>query len=359
MPLRFRGIPEKKVKKFEHLLPAALDEIRKRQAPGTKLPNLVRAMTKEEIAQGKRVRGPGHEGGAGHGLYDGKTVAVNTSMSPTMIFLNVIHELLHAALPETNEVEIDRLTDVIFNQVSKVTETLERTPLIMGEDLLQELMTPKEQRRLKSAIATGREGRAGRIIKSVRKRENIEHKAARGRFKKAVEGGKAILKRGRELDAPRKKAAFEKRMGKHRAEVKTQRGIKKLRAKQKAEREAARSTARAMRAAPKRANPFGKPIQRERPKALAAGRFYRTPLLHETGPSPITRPDLRGKTLAGGKPPSGATTTAQVVPRSFPSGYAPYPQTTCKKKRREPPIPSSLSPRRGLRVLRRTKLVGA
>lgn len=54
----------------------------------------------------------------------------------------------------------------------------------------------------------------------------------------------------------------------------------------------------------------------------------RTPLISEVvsalavGPSPHVRPDLIGRTIAGGKGPSGATTTANIGLRSSPSGFA-------------------------------------
>lgn len=66
--------------------------------------------------------------------------------------------------------------------------------------------------------------------------------------------------------------------------------------------------------------------QRLRRESVAG--LNRSPLLIEVvaalsvGPSPHVRPDLIGKTIAGGEPVRGATTTANVGLRSSPSGFA-------------------------------------
>lgn len=50
--------------------------------------------------------------------------------------------------------------------------------------------------------------------------------------------------------------------------------------------------------------------------------LYREPLLLEVdGPSPNVRPDLIGKSISGGLPVAGATTTANLGLRSSPTGY--------------------------------------
>ena len=69
----------------------------------------------------------------------------------------------------------------------------------------------------------------------------------------------------------------------------------------------------------------------------------REPLLIEVvtavavGPSPHVRPDLIGKTIAGGNPVKGATTTANVGLRSHPSGFAVLVRRRKKKKKRKSP----------------------
>ena len=108
-----------KAKLSERLAPqvyAAIDEI-----AGKKLtyPRPVQCMTEEEIASGRKIKGPGHEGGAGHGMYvsDDNVVKINAGMDEVNILANFIHENLHFALRGKHEVDIDSLTDTILNRL--------------------------------------------------------------------------------------------------------------------------------------------------------------------------------------------------------------------------------------------------
>lgn len=68
-----------------------------------------------------------------------------------------------------------------------------------------------------------------------------------------------------------------------------------------------------------------------RTPVLSHEELQRTPLLSEfvsagnVGPNPFMRPDLIGKTIAGGFPIKGATTTANLGLRSSPSGFPVFP----------------------------------
>lgn len=52
-------------------------------------------------------------------------------------------------------------------------------------------------------------------------------------------------------------------------------------------------------------------------------------------PSPHVRPDLIGRTIAGGRRVKGATTTADIGLRSNPSGFANYGNIRREKKKRK------------------------
>jgi hypothetical protein len=100
----------------EPLLPQALTLIEQLAGRPLTFPSPVLPMTKEEIAEGRSIRGPGHEGGAGHGLWvpSQRVVKVNATMPPVAVLANVVHEYLHMALPDLDEVEIDQSTEVVL-----------------------------------------------------------------------------------------------------------------------------------------------------------------------------------------------------------------------------------------------------
>lgn len=327
--MQFRGIPEEKLHQIRHLVPRAVAEIRKVQQPGTRLPTVCRAMTDEEIREGRQVRGPGHEGGAGHGLYDGQTVAVNTSMSPLNILLNIIHELLHSALPDIHEVEIDRLTDEIMDKLNapQLEALLTRTPLALED------MTPVERSSLRLAIHRGQEGPAQRIQRQVMRRETQQHKERRGAFKRAVASsapGVSRLKRQlktRELERKRPMTQGWQ----------VSRAARKLRAHQP-----------------------------QVPAAVAAGiELDRNELLLDaivsgviaTPPSPHVRPDLYQRRISGAPRKRGVTDTGYVGLRSK-GGFAVYPGAVRKEKEKEkkPPLPPTLASILGKKIAESTSL---
>ena len=99
----------------------------------------IRAMTPQEIEEGRRVRGPGHEGGAGHGQYDPveNEVAINASMTPQEIFANIVHENAHFAFPELHEVEVDSLTEEILSEI--LPQRANPTPSFLPDQATAEL----------------------------------------------------------------------------------------------------------------------------------------------------------------------------------------------------------------------------
>jgi hypothetical protein len=115
------GFPIEKIephkKSLARLIPIAL----KMKQDGGTVTRDVRVMTKKEIADGRKVRGPGHKGGAGHGLFDGKTLAINPNMSGVDILTNIVHELLHSLRPDDDEVTTDRQTEKVLRLLAGET----------------------------------------------------------------------------------------------------------------------------------------------------------------------------------------------------------------------------------------------
>ena len=85
----------------EPRLPQALAEVERIAGRRLSFPSPVEAMDPWEVAKGRALRGPGHEEGAGNGLWDPvtRTAKVNRDLPPPEVLLNVVHEYLHMALP--------------------------------------------------------------------------------------------------------------------------------------------------------------------------------------------------------------------------------------------------------------------
>lgn len=123
--MRMRFSPcfdREKIEQIEHLVDPLLKRIEDIAGHPVEFPKEVQCMTEEEIAWGRQITGPGHEGGAGHGLMEchGKIdawsceIKVNPHMEPYDILANVVHESLHLAMPDKNELEVDDLTEKVL-----------------------------------------------------------------------------------------------------------------------------------------------------------------------------------------------------------------------------------------------------
>ena len=172
--------------------------------------------------------------------------------------------------------------------------------------LLVEMMTPVENRRLKSAVATGNIRRAQALTKAIRKRENTEYPRKR---KFTPDPTLVDLRKSQQDKQDREKAAS---------------GIAAEMRRKAIERRAA--------LAKRGLTPFSGAQKRsqDRPALTVASieNLDRTPLIAEVvvavavAPSPHVRPDLIDRTIVGGKSVRGATTTANSGLRSKPSGFA-------------------------------------
>jgi len=100
----------------------ALLEIEKLAGRKIAFPQNISCMSESEVSRGRRIRGLGHEEGAGHGMLscDGKCIVkVNRDMSAYNILANVVHENIHFAFPEKGEVETDSLTEFVLEKLKK------------------------------------------------------------------------------------------------------------------------------------------------------------------------------------------------------------------------------------------------
>lgn len=110
------NFPVEKISRYLAELEVILSKLAPLQQQSGKLVTYIRPMTQIEIEAGQQVTGPGHEGGGGHGLYDGKSIAVNVSMDPENMIANVVHEMLHGLRPDDDEVSIDALTQSLLQR---------------------------------------------------------------------------------------------------------------------------------------------------------------------------------------------------------------------------------------------------
>ena len=95
----------KKIARIVRLIPATLREIeRVASRVGIPVPPwpVVRCMTEKEIKAGKKR-------GKGHGLYysGAAILKVNKTMPSRAVYLNLVHELFHFALPSLSDEEIN------------------------------------------------------------------------------------------------------------------------------------------------------------------------------------------------------------------------------------------------------------
>lgn len=95
------------------------DEINKiRKGDITDFPKRIECMTIKEIEEGRKR-------GGGHGIYYPKDlIKINKSMSDKGILLNFVHENLHHAFPELEEMAIDLLTHFIGGKIGIIRDKL-------------------------------------------------------------------------------------------------------------------------------------------------------------------------------------------------------------------------------------------
>jgi hypothetical protein len=104
----FEGFPEEVVAEFDQLLNGAYDVLEQLVGP-FQWPARVVPLSEEEIVEGAAR-------GAGHGMFERETglIKIHPGMEAKGVFLNFLHENLHAALPHATEDWVDALTDLAF-----------------------------------------------------------------------------------------------------------------------------------------------------------------------------------------------------------------------------------------------------
>jgi len=107
------------VVKVELVIPEAYAALEEAIGESVDWPTRIESMTPEEIAEGEMI-------GGGHGMCfkEEGIVKINSHMDIINILINFIHENLHYAMPDEDEKEIDRLTDVVYEKVTgmKISE---------------------------------------------------------------------------------------------------------------------------------------------------------------------------------------------------------------------------------------------
>jgi len=145
--VRLAGFDPAKTRIVHRHLPKALEEIERLVRRRVKFPSPVRPMRDEEIAAGRKIRGPGHEEGAGHGIWDAKKkeVRVNPHMDTTNILLNIVHEMLHSLFPHLNEPVVDKFTDRVAKKLNLIEDYIPQT----FYDQVAEGLTSRTRKRLR------------------------------------------------------------------------------------------------------------------------------------------------------------------------------------------------------------------
>jgi hypothetical protein len=110
---RFDGnFDPEKLAKIEQFIPKVYEVLEEVVGRSISWPTMIDSMTPEEIDYSESR-------GGGHGICykDEGIVKMNIDMTPVNLLYNFIHENLHYAAPDMVEEEVDKLTEIIYNQV--------------------------------------------------------------------------------------------------------------------------------------------------------------------------------------------------------------------------------------------------
>jgi hypothetical protein len=115
--VEFRGFSRDLIKTIRPYVEPLLQEIEKYIGRPLEFPSPILPMTPLDIRKGRAIKDKGHEGGAGHGLYDDSKnqVRINPNMDPLDVLANMVHEYLHWA-GVTDEVQADKVTDILMRR---------------------------------------------------------------------------------------------------------------------------------------------------------------------------------------------------------------------------------------------------
>jgi hypothetical protein len=99
-------------------LPSALTAIQQRSGKPVKA-RMIHVLTKADEAKDRQIREPGNRKGGGHGRYEHDTdrVKVNPRISRRLVLLNTVHEIIHAELPDLDELAVDKMTKAIAREL--------------------------------------------------------------------------------------------------------------------------------------------------------------------------------------------------------------------------------------------------
>jgi len=110
---RFDGnFDPEKLAKIERFIPKVYEILGEIAGESILWPVMINSMTPEEIAYSESR-------GGGHGICykDEGVIKINNDMTSVNLLYNFIHENLHYAMPHVSEEEVDKLTEIIYNQV--------------------------------------------------------------------------------------------------------------------------------------------------------------------------------------------------------------------------------------------------